>query len=165
MGLLDKVKNLTESSVVGEESETDVDVQSEAVEEDEEGYDMIDTEHVAEDSDFFDLPKEPVKKKTTKLNEKTVNILENVAFSFTVALIMPMVLPLLLEWFSLLLKTEFSISMSDVAKGWSLITQTVATFICLKFSKKASYIFMLLVPLSLFVIEVVIYLLLMIPIW
>ena len=92
------------------------------------------------------------------------HVVEDIAFTIMVALVLPIVLPILLHAYSALFKTEFAEVMNEVGKAWVLITQAVTIFFGLK-NKTVAYIIMLAVIAGIFVIEGLICLLLMIPIW
>jgi len=102
---------------------------------------------------------------TQVAKEKGVEIVEHIAYALTVALLIPMLIPLILKGCVLLLGTDLATTMYAASKAWILIVQTAAIFICLKFGKIKSYLFMVIVPAAIFLIELVIWLLLLIPVW
>jgi len=130
--------------------------------ENEEGYDDFNYEE-------YSVPEEPSTPPKRRLpiliDNNGIATIENCLFAVIVAVAVPWVFPFILELYSLLLQTEFAVAMSNVAKGWVLITQAVSVFLALKFNKTNAYIFMLSVLVGLFVMELAIFLLLLIPIW
>ena len=104
-------------------------------------------------------------KSSKKMNADSVNTLKSIVFAVCIVLAIPLLIPLFLKIFSIALQSEFSIAMANVAKAWTFITQIVAVFLAVKYQQKIAYFFMIVAPLLLLLIEALIYVLALMPIW
>ena len=91
------------------------------------------------------------------------NIVKYAIFALTVALLIPMFLPMILKGASYMIKTEFSKAIAGLATPWTILTMGGAIFTAFKWGRVKAYIFILAVPVGIIVAEAIMWLLSILP--
>ncbi len=103
--------------------------------------------------------------KKSNTMQKVAEIIEYLLFALTISLLMPIFIPIILELFNDLFKTDFTNVVAETAKACALLTQVVAIFVAFKYGRIKAYIVMIVVPVVVFVFEIIITILTKLPIW
>lgn len=111
------------------------------------------------------MNKDVTKEVSKERNKERCKVVESIVFTALIVLVIPLIVPLSLKGFHAIVKTEFALAMSNVAKAWTFITQSIAIFFAVRYDMRCSFVIMICAPILLFLAEIVIYLLGLMPIW